>query len=191
MQKKIRVRSPNTPETILQAAGRVIRRAGSTGLTIDAVAAEAGLSKGGVLHHFASKDALIAAMVSHQLGRMQEELAAIEARVGPAAVAPLLALIEHARAGYCDEDHFPPALVVASVESPGALDGFRATLEAKRAQLAADPGRPNEALVLLFAMLGLLLTKSLGFYAFDAEQAGIFLDTIDRMARRLPSRADD
>lgn len=170
----------------MQAAGRVIRRAGSTGLTIDAVAAEAGLSKGGVLHHFASKDALIAAMVSHQLGRMQEELATIEARVGPATVAPLLALIEHARAGYGDEDHFPPSLVVASVESPGALDGFRATLEAKRAQLETQPGRPNEALVLLFAMLGLLLTKSLGFYAFDAEQAAIFLDTIDRMARRLP-----
>lgn len=49
-------------DQILDAAERVVIREGAAQLTIDAVAAEAGVSKGGVLYSFASKDALIDAL---------------------------------------------------------------------------------------------------------------------------------
>ncbi|WP_196592651.1 TetR/AcrR family transcriptional regulator [Pectinatus sottacetonis] len=49
----------NTRQKILQAAGRVINSKGITALTLAAVAKEAGVSKGGLLYHFASKDELI------------------------------------------------------------------------------------------------------------------------------------
>lgn len=48
---------------MLDAAEVVVVRQGIANLTIEAVAAEAGLSKGGLLHHFPSKDRLIEAMV--------------------------------------------------------------------------------------------------------------------------------
>ena len=48
---------------MLDAAEVVVVRQGIANLTLDAVAAEAGLSKGGLLHHFPSKDRLIEAMV--------------------------------------------------------------------------------------------------------------------------------
>ena len=47
----------------LGAALLISSREGVSTLTIDAVAREAGLSKGGVLHHFRTKDALVLAMV--------------------------------------------------------------------------------------------------------------------------------
>lgn len=47
----------------LDAAEVVVVRQGIANLTLDAVAAEAGLSKGGLLHHFPNKDRLIEAMV--------------------------------------------------------------------------------------------------------------------------------
>ena len=50
-------------DQLLDAAERVVRRDGVARLTLDAVAAEAGTSKGGLLYHFASRDALITAMV--------------------------------------------------------------------------------------------------------------------------------
>ena len=59
MQVK-RQRLAARPEIILEAAAAVLLKGGVRGLTIDAVAVEAGLSKGGVLHHYASKDALVA-----------------------------------------------------------------------------------------------------------------------------------
>jgi AcrR family transcriptional regulator len=53
-----------TRETLLQAAVTVVSREGPTGLTLDAVAREAGVSKGGLLYHFPSKDALLRGLIS-------------------------------------------------------------------------------------------------------------------------------
>ncbi|KHL96868.1 hypothetical protein QW71_04360 [Paenibacillus sp. IHB B 3415] len=49
---------------ILAAASTVVKNSGIEKLTLEAVAAEAGVSKGGLLHHFPNKDALIQSMVS-------------------------------------------------------------------------------------------------------------------------------
>lgn len=50
-------------DTLLDAAVTVVLRQGIANLTLEAVAAEAGLSKGGLLHHFPNKDRLIEALV--------------------------------------------------------------------------------------------------------------------------------
>jgi AcrR family transcriptional regulator len=53
----------DTKTAILEAAGRVVLARSVAGLTLEAVAAETGLSKGGLLYHFATKEALLGAMV--------------------------------------------------------------------------------------------------------------------------------
>ena len=58
-----RADSDQIPNALLDAAGAVVARQGIASLTLDAVAAEYGMSKGGVLHHFPSKDRLVEAMV--------------------------------------------------------------------------------------------------------------------------------
>lgn len=55
--------SVQLPGGLLDAAEAVVAREGITRLTLDAVAAEVGMSKGGVLHHFPTKDRLVEAMV--------------------------------------------------------------------------------------------------------------------------------
>jgi AcrR family transcriptional regulator len=55
---------PALRDRMLDAAEVVVVRQGIANLTLDAVAAEAGLSKGGLLHHFPNKDRLIEAMVT-------------------------------------------------------------------------------------------------------------------------------
>ena len=62
----------------LGAAVAIVCREGGGSLTIDAVAKEAGVSKGGVLHHFATKDALIHEVVTTMTASWE---AAVEARV--------------------------------------------------------------------------------------------------------------
>ncbi|MEM8642092.1 MAG: TetR/AcrR family transcriptional regulator [Cyanobacteria bacterium P01_G01_bin.54] len=56
--KKTKVRSA-TREKILRAAGQVIINKGVEALTLDAVARQAEVSKGGLLYHFPNKNALI------------------------------------------------------------------------------------------------------------------------------------
>jgi len=81
MQVK-RQRLAARPEIILEAAAAVLLKGGVRGLTIDAVAVEAGLSKGGVLHHYASKDALVAALVGGAARRLGGEAAQISSSGG-------------------------------------------------------------------------------------------------------------
>jgi AcrR family transcriptional regulator len=50
-------------ERLLDAAEKVVARDGVANLTLDAVAREGGVSKGGLLYHFPSKSALITSVV--------------------------------------------------------------------------------------------------------------------------------
>src|SRR5260221_10287371 len=52
-----------TRESVLKAATQIIIRLGIGAFTIEAVAQEAGVTKGGVLHHFPSKEALIDSLI--------------------------------------------------------------------------------------------------------------------------------
>jgi AcrR family transcriptional regulator len=56
---------------IVAAAERVVARDGGGNLTLDAVAKEAGVSKGGLLYHFPSKEALLQAILeAHVLAKL-------------------------------------------------------------------------------------------------------------------------
>ncbi|SFE81994.1 TetR/AcrR family transcriptional regulator [Alteribacillus iranensis] len=50
---------------ILHAAARIVKERGIFNLTLEAAAREAGMSKGGLLYHFPSKEALVQGMVEH------------------------------------------------------------------------------------------------------------------------------
>jgi AcrR family transcriptional regulator len=52
-----------TREALLRAASQVVIDKGVEALTLDAVAQQAGVSKGGLLYHFPNKDALMTSMV--------------------------------------------------------------------------------------------------------------------------------
>ena len=54
---------PSARDKILDATERVILRDGPSGVTVDAVLAESGMSKGGFFHHFATKTALLGGLL--------------------------------------------------------------------------------------------------------------------------------
>lgn len=56
---------PSNRNKILDAAIRVVHREGVTGITFESVALEAGLTRGGMLYHFPSRDALLLGIHEH------------------------------------------------------------------------------------------------------------------------------
>ncbi len=58
---------PNNRDRVLAAAARHVREHGPATLTLDAAAEAAGVSKGGLLYHFPSKHALVAALIDGAL----------------------------------------------------------------------------------------------------------------------------
>jgi AcrR family transcriptional regulator len=63
-----------TKTRLLDAAVAVVLRDGGQALTLDAVAEEAEVSKGGLLYHFKSKRELVEAMVERWLTEFQAEM---------------------------------------------------------------------------------------------------------------------
>jgi AcrR family transcriptional regulator len=183
---KARTRREDRPEIILDAAERLIRRSGLPTLTIDAVAAEAALSKGGVLHHYASKDALMSALAARKLKEIRADIAARQAEQPPGPAAIPLALIDHVRAVYAEEDGFPRALCLASAENPETSAGFRELLREELATLEGIARRPGEGAVLTFATLGLLLSRMLGFHHLEGEELARTFAALEKAARTLP-----
>jgi AcrR family transcriptional regulator len=67
-------------DRILQAAVTIAERDGSAALTLDAVADEARISKGGLLYHFPTKEALLRGLVDNVLGAWHDTVARAQAR---------------------------------------------------------------------------------------------------------------
>ncbi|EPL7171844.1 TetR family transcriptional regulator [Escherichia coli] len=64
-------------QQLLESAAMIAGRDGIAALSLNAVAREAGVSKGGLLHHFPNKQALIYALFARLLAIMEEAIAAL------------------------------------------------------------------------------------------------------------------
>ena len=166
----------DTRAKLLDAASVVIRRDGPQSLTLDAVAAEAGVSKGGLLYHFASKRDLLDAMLDGWLEEFAAEIAAAEEGRGFA----------HGYVKASDMSGWAAAeratefgLLAAMVDEPGVLERVRERYAAWQEQLAAEASDPVEATVARLAADGLWLNDLLGL----APPAGELRERV--MARML------
>lgn len=149
---------------LLDAAERVVSRDGAGQLTMDAVAAEAGVSKGGVLYAFPSKDALIDALFTRAFGSLDEIGDRVIAQGGDT---PLIRARAHVVANK-GENHVDTSRVIALIinfmRSPQyrqeALTYYRTVLD--RLDLSTPAGRKARLAVL--AAEGALTLRGLEFY---------------------------
>jgi AcrR family transcriptional regulator len=171
----IRQRRPGRPsnrEQVLAAATKVALRDGPGAVTIDAVVAEAGMSRGGVLYHFPSKDALLQALVDQDI----DALRAVTGQDGMAAGAGSAS--ERIRAYYDACTAWAPerghvALAVALAENPGLLRSWaqvQRDLDAADARGAADDAPALASLVARLALDGLWFSDLIDPQRFSAAQ---------------------
>jgi AcrR family transcriptional regulator len=164
-------------DRMLAAAVQVAIRDGVLAMTLEAVAKEARVSKGGLLHHFASKDDLIAAMLQHYSLKVQHALEAAMAADGNprgrffrsfvrTILEPALAG-EPACPGLTDLPRFITAILAASANNPKLLAPLRARMTGMRERLLAEGPNGLRQVALWPAIYGLLLWKHLGVIADD------------------------
>jgi AcrR family transcriptional regulator len=149
---------PSKRTQLLDAAIAVIRRDGAASLTLDAVAAEAGVSKGGVLYHFASKRALIDGLLDRWLDDFEGRLGGED----------LLA----AYVGACDLSAADPdqtasefGLLAGMIEEPQVLEVARERYAQWMARILADADDPIDAWLVRLAADGLWYSDLLGVAA--------------------------
>ena len=87
---------PSCKEHLLDAAEAVVVEQGGARLTLDAVAEQAGVSKGGLLYHFPTKEALLQAMIARHIERVERRRAAALEEIEPGPEAALRADLQTA-----------------------------------------------------------------------------------------------
>jgi len=150
-------------DRLLDAAEQVVARDGVANLTLDAVAREAGVSKGGLLYHFPSKSALITAIVERLAQRCEADQQQALASEPPAPGAFTRAFIR-AHSDPIDPRDVPvhSALLAAAGTDPQFMQPFRKRFAQWQARLETDGIDPAIAMIVRLAIDGLCLGPLLG-----------------------------
>lgn len=148
----------DTRAKLLDAASAVSRRDGPQALTLDAVAAEAGVSKGGLLYHFASKRELLDGVVKRWLDEFQDDIDAS----GPGFLPGYVRASDGAKAEEA-------GLLAALVADPEVLAAVRDRYATWQDRVVTEGGDPVEATVARLAADGLWLADLLGMAPPEGE----------------------
>ena len=184
---------PSTREVLLDAAESVALAAGAVHLTLDAVAERAGVSKGGLLYNFPSKDALLQAMVDRNMLRLRQDHATALAGLpaGPGGGLKAFARMTAQRT-MCSEKRLGGALLAASANNPRLLEPVPRFHRWRLEMIddAARDGLPFQRTALAsLALDGLCLLEMLGLSPYTDEQRANILDELLRFIDELAADA--
>jgi len=147
--------TPSARERLLVAATKVVSDVGAGHLTLDRVAEAAGVSKGGLLYHFASKRELIQAMTAEVLAEFQTKIEdKIEETDGTDNVR-LVAVIKVMQERSASEKLRLRALLAASAENPELLEPAKVVLKNHFDEIEDEATDADLALTILLAVEGI------------------------------------
>jgi AcrR family transcriptional regulator len=174
---------PTVRDRLLNAAERVVARDGVLNLTLEAVAREAGVSKGGLLYHFPSKSDLIIAIVERVATECEaEQSKASAADPNPGAFTRAY-LARRAEPLDPAEEPLHTAILTAAANDKTLLEPFRKRFGDIQEKFANDGIDPVVAHIVRLAIDGLCLNSLLGCPTPTGELRREILDRLIAMTR--------
>lgn len=184
MTTKIRRRN-NSRSAILDAAQKVAVERGANKVSLDSVAREAGLTKGGVLYNFPSKDALISGLLQrlmetyHPLIAESQQDLAEEPNPTLRSVFRVIGQLESL------DHNIPMAILAAASENLELLEPLRQEMGQRYKKITEEAQSPEEATLLWAAAEGLMLLDMFGLLPFSSQRKAEVLANLDRKAGAL------
>jgi AcrR family transcriptional regulator len=175
---------PSSRNHILDIAAQIASDTGAAQVTIDAVAKRAGISKGGVMYHFHTKDDLLRALVDRVTQVAQARAIETEAKLGAHAYPVLETLIAEGLRNDPAENTLYSGLLGAIANNPKlatpAADAYRSIYE----RLTSMNEMAPNALVIALALDGLLFLKLLKLVDFDPSNIELLRTTLKQLAQQ-------
>lgn len=188
---------------LLDAAIRVLIREGMGALTLDAVAREAGVSKGGLTHHYATKDALVAAMLEHFADRLVRELDRFAADDPDLAGRRVRAMMKVAYPELRDDPREGAkvvgsegsaseaqqlfyAAIAASVVNPKLLEPLKQHVSELRNRMLQQSPDGLWQVITWLALDGLMIWQMLGLMSADEPLHAEILQVLYKLSSRPP-----
>ncbi|GEO39159.1 TetR family transcriptional regulator [Skermanella aerolata] len=169
-----------TREGLLEIAEGIVRSEGAAGLTIDALARAAGISKGGVQYSFSSKDDLVRALIERWTHQFDELLGEMD-DVPPANL--VRKYIKVMRSSQAAMNAKMAGLMIAYIQNPQNVMETRQWYRSMFERLGGGASEAQAARVALLAVEGLFLLRIAGIDE-DGEWS-TFLDDVESVFERL------
>ena len=159
---------PHKRPQILAAAAQIVKDQGAAHLTIDAVAAQSGLSKGGVLYHFPSKQALLEGMLERLLAEITTSNEQLRTEHAAAANPALIARIIEQHNQTPMQRAMERAILATAAEDPKLLAPAHEAAASAFEDIAAGSSTPELSWVVLLAVEGLRFLEMLELLPMSA-----------------------
>lgn len=172
-------------DRILDAAERVVGDIGAARMTLEVVAQTAGVSKGGLLYHFPSKESLLGALAKRYVEDMERYIEEAKGRLGEggesrdlkACIVGILERDPHSKA-----IGMGAALMATAANDLTLLEVIRDKIAAYTAELAASKADFARAAIVTLAVDGLMMRESLRISPFTSEQRAAVVKELLKIA---------
>jgi AcrR family transcriptional regulator len=174
-------RSERSRNAALQAAITIISRDGPGRLTLDAIARESGLSKGGLMHQFRTKEAVLKALLEQQMAYFDEFSSRYMEKARATSAQPELATqLATVREATIKPNSAALGLLAAMVEDPNLMNAPREVDVKMIKAIKAEAKDPELAMLRWAAARGLLLSSMFGLSPLtEAERHRLFERLLD------------
>ncbi len=161
-------KSDSSRKRILDAATQIALERGPKQLTLDNVAKQCGMSKGGLMHHFKNKDALLAGMVEAMISLLMTDTEETQQQHDDGlAITTLL----RSRQRHHEKIAMYQAkiLLVAAVENPELLKPMQELMKCKKQEIESQDAI-DESTLLWLAADGLSFQELMEISPFDETE---------------------
>ncbi|APH66915.1 TetR/AcrR family transcriptional regulator [Bacillus sp. LR_5] len=167
-------------KNILTAASEIVQEEGVVSLTLDAVAQRAEVSKGGLLYHFPSKQALVKGMVEYWTSKYFEYINSLvnsdNKKVGKWSRA-------YVKSSFSDleNNNLNSALMAATFFNPDILDDFKRKYDILLTKLLNDGVDPLKITIARLSIDGLWFSEIFGISPLNDELKSQVFDELIKM----------
>ncbi len=176
-----------TDDDILDAVERVVTRLGASGLSIDAVAQEAGVSKSRVVYDHKSKSALLEALIERYVELEDARVAEAVATAAKGTPHPeLFARIALAEPEFNEVDKAVAMAISAAMTNEDRLQTRLREWTRKDLAAVTDTDRPEAGLLAYLSLCGFYWIELGGFHQWSGEERSRILDGIRKIFTTHP-----
>lgn len=173
---------PNSKEAILDAAEAIVLEAGASHMTLDAVAERSGISKGGLIYNFPSKEALLVAMIGRMMARFERLREQARQEFPPGPSKELMVEIRALQRLSGIDQRLGAALLAVTANQPELMHDLHQGLRTRFEGEIAGPEGCTRSSILYFAALGLHFHELLNLSMLDPPAQKRLFDDLLRLA---------
>ncbi len=175
-------------DDILDAAERVVVKLGASGLSIDAVAQEAGVSKSTVVYDHKSKGALLEALIDRRLSQEMERQAQLVQDAADTPHPELFGRIKSAERVVDEAERAVAMAISASVSHEEKLQQQMRDWTLADLKAMAGGSRPQAALMAYLALSGFYCTELFGFHQWSQTERSDILEGVRTIYGSYPDK---